>query len=214
MNNFPNQDLIVNSIINGAIKSAENYLVWTNNRLLLSHGPDKILSIHVAQEIAKIEDAPEIFIDATISDILKCSLSNSKEYISYMKQKNIAQDTVSITLDEKFEHLNDEDSISKVIISIKNGIKSQKKVYLEEIETMCKMIDCDTTSLDYGVFCFYMDVSLSARKKLSKRVPEIVEKFEEVTKKFPSIKSTFIDSGIKVEKEIGEWIVGCFIIQT
>ena len=109
MTEFPSQEVIVDAILKGISNAAENFLSWTNGRLFLSHGPHKIISIHVAQEIAKIENAPEIFIDATISDILKCSLDNREAYTSYMENQKLSQDLFNITLDERFDHINDED---------------------------------------------------------------------------------------------------------
>jgi len=118
MSRFPVQTMVTDAILHGIVKAAENFLSWTNNRLFLSHGPHHIISIYVAQEIAALEDAPEIFIDATISDILRCSLPDREAYTGFMHKNRLARGTFSITLDERFDHQNDEDSISKVIMSI------------------------------------------------------------------------------------------------
>lgn len=210
---FPEQEIVVDAILKGISAAAENFLVWTNGRLFLSHGPDKIISIHVAQEIAKIENAPEIFIDATISDILKCSLENRDAYTSYMKKKQLSQGTFNITLDERFSHQSNEDSISKVVIIIKNSVRNAKLDYLNEIEKICKMLDKNSGSLlNYGVFGFYSDLSTSARKKLVKRIPELVNSFNKVVEKYPLLQARFIDSGIKNVDNSGEWLAGCFII--
>lgn len=213
MNKFPEQKFIVDAILNGITNAAENFLVWTNGRLFLSHGPDKIISIHVAQEIAKIENAPEIFIDATISDILKCSLKNREVYASYMKKQNLHQGFFNITLDERFSHESNEDSISKVIVTIKNSVRNVRLDYLNEVEKICKMLNSDSSSLDYGVFGFYSDLSTNARKKLVKRIPELVNSFSSVVAKYPLLKARFIDSGVKTIEDSGEWLVGCFIIE-
>lgn len=214
MTKFPNQDIIARAILNGISNAAKNFFTWTNGRLFLSHGPHKIISIHVAQEIAKIKDAPEIFIDATISDILKCSLSNREAYTSYMKSQELPQGTFNITLDERFKHESDEDSISKVVITVKNSVRNPRFEYLNDIERICKMLDKSKGSqLDYGIFSFYSDLSVSARKKLIKRIPEIVNSFNTIVKKYPLLKSKFIDSGIISVEDSGEWIAGCFIIE-
>lgn len=210
---FPTQKDVINATIEGTIKAAENFLVWTNGRLFLSHGPHKIISIYIAQEIAALNDAPEIFIDATISDILKSSLPNRSEYITYMKNKKITQGMFSITLDEKFEHENDEDSISKVIMCIRNGVRNPKAEYSQKIEEICKMLDCDT-SLEYGIFSFYSDLSINARKKLDKRVPELIKSFDEVVKKYPSLKSSFVNSKTYKIEDSGEWLAGCYIVES
>ncbi len=212
MTKFPTQKQVVDAVLQGSIKAARNFLIWTNDRLFLSHGPHKIISIHIAQEIAAMKNAPEIFIDATISDILRCSLQNRAAYTSYMESKKLTQGIFSITLDERFEHRNDEDSISKVIMSVRNGVRNPKLEYSSDIEVICKMLDCETT-LDYGLFNFYSDLSQNARKKLDKRIPELIKSFDVVVKKFPSLKSSFISSEIQRIEESGEWLTGCYIIE-
>ncbi len=212
MDKFPSQEVIVNATLLGIVKAAQNFLLWTNDRLFLSHGPHKIISIHIAQEIAALKNAPEIFIDATISDILRCSLPDRGAYTEYMEKKRLTQGKFNITLDERFEHKNDEDSISKVIMSIRNGVRNPKLEYSSEIEVICKMLDCDT-ALEYGIFCFYSDLSSNARKKLDKRIPELIKSFDVVVKKFPSLKSNFVSSNTKKIEDSGEWLAGCYIIE-
>jgi len=214
MTEFPSQEVIVDAILKGISNAAENFLSWTNGRLFLSHGPHKIISIHVAQEIAKIENAPEIFIDATISDILKCSLDNREAYTSYMENQKLSQDLFNITLDERFDHINDEDSISKVIITVKNSVRNAKLEYTNDIEKICKMLDRNKGSkLEYGIFSFYSDLSTNARKKLAKRIPELINSFNVVVKKYPLLNSKFVCSDIKTIEGSGEWLMGCFIIE-
>lgn len=85
MNNFPKQEKVVDAILNGIVNAKNNFLFWTNDRLSLSYGPHKIVTIHIAQEIAKIEEhTPEIFINATVTDILRCSLPDRDEYPNFM----------------------------------------------------------------------------------------------------------------------------------
>lgn len=213
---FPTQDKVVTAVINGVIAAHENFFSWTNTRLSLSHGPNKIISIHVAQEIGKIDDAPEIFIDATVADILRCSLPDREGFGKYMQQNGLSQDVFSITLDKRFEHANDNDSISKVIITIKNGVRNVKAEYTDEIARLCKMINrdaCLDNSLDYAIFTFYTDISEIARKKLDKRIPEIIKSFDEVVKAFPTLDSKFVYSGVKNMKEKGQWCAGCYVIE-
>lgn len=209
---FPLQREVVDAVLQGSIKAVENFLSWTNDRLFLSHGPHKIISIHIAQEIAAMKNAPEIFIDATVSDILRCSLPDREAYTSCMQKKKIMQGTFSITLDERFEHKNDEDSVSKVIVSVRNGVRNPKLEYSSDVEVICKMLDCET-SLEYGIFSFYSDLSQNARKKLEKRIPELIKSFDVVVKKFPALKSTFVSSEIQRIEDSGEWLVGCYIVE-
>jgi len=212
MTKFPSQEQVVGAVLQGTIKAAQNFLTWTNDRLFLSHGPHKIISIHIAQEIAALTNAPEIFIDATVSDILRCSLPDRGAYTTYMEKKKIKQDIFSITLDERFEHKNNEDSISKVIMSVRNGVRNPKLEYSHDIEVICKMLDCETF-LEYGIFSFYSDLSQNARKKLEKRIPELVKSFDVVVKKFPSLKGKFVSSEIQKIDESGEWLAGCYIVE-
>jgi len=213
---FPSQNEILEATIRGIDHARKGFLHWTNNRLYLSHAPAKMLSIHVAQEIAKIENSPEIFIDASISDILRCSLKNRDSFLDYMKKHAIGEGVFSITLDERFKHENDNDSISRVIISIKNGIRNIKNEYKNEIRKICKMIDSPKdvdSTLSYGTLAFYTDLPMSARKKLNTRMPQIIESFDQIVKEFPNLTSKFQDSGIHQIEDIGEWIIGAYTVQ-
>ncbi|MCF6172262.1 MAG: hypothetical protein L3J44_00485 [Campylobacteraceae bacterium] len=216
MSKFPTQSSIIDATIKGITKAKDNFLNWTNDRLYLSHAPAKMLSIHVAQEIAKIKNAPEIFIDACVSDILRCSLKNRDGFLEYMNQNSISEGVFSITLDEKFKHKNNNDSISKVIISVKNGIRNIKNEYTNEIERICKMLNSskeEESSLDYGLYAFYTDLPKSARKKLQIRIPQIILSFNKIVKKYPNLKSSFKDNGIHEIKDIGEWTIGVYAIE-
>ena len=171
MNRFPNQEEIINAVLKGIKTAKANYSNWTSDELYLSYAPPKFLTIHVSQEIAKLDNAPEIFIDATIADILRCSLPKRDAFRDFMKQKYLAQDIMCLTLDERFEHKTDNDSVSRVVMSIKNGVRNVQEEYKVEVEKMCKMIERDKkedSTLDYGLFAFYLDISNSARKKTQK----------------------------------------------
>ncbi len=216
MSLFPTKKSVIDATIKGICKAKDNFLLWTNDRLYLSHAPAKMLSIHVAQEIAQIKNSPEIFIDASVSDILRCSLKNRDAFLDYMDKNSIKEGVFSITLDEKFKHKNNNDSISRVIISIKNGIRDTKGIYLDEVEKICKMLDSpkdENYTLDYGILAFYSDLPNSARKKLSTRIPQIIKSFDEIVQKFPNLKASFQDNGIHDMQDIGEWVVGAYTIQ-
>ncbi|WP_228155928.1 hypothetical protein [Poseidonibacter lekithochrous] len=178
MNRFPPQNEIIDSILKGMITAKTNYTFWTADELYLSYAPPKFLTIHVSQEIAKLENSPEIFIDATIADILRCSLPKRDSFRWFMSENNITQDVICLTLDERFEHKSDNDSISKVIMSIRNGVRNAQDEYKHDIDLICKMLSRDKkeeSTLDYGVFAFYLDISNTARKKSTRRIEEIVE---------------------------------------
>ena len=216
MHKFPSQEEILTSIINGIKIAKQNYTYWTADELYLSYAPQKFLTIHVSQEIAKLQNAPEIFIDATIADILRCSLPKRDAFKEFMKEKGLSQDVVCLTLDERFEHKTDNDSISRVIMSIKNGVRNVQDEYKDEIEKICKMLDRDNledSTLDYGVFAFYLDISNSARKKSAKRVDEIISSFDEIVSNYTNLKSSFKGGNINVIDNIGEWCVGCYVIE-
>jgi len=217
MSKFPEIDSIVTAILKGIEEARKNFLFWTNDRLFLSHGPAKIISIHVAQALAKIKkNAPEIFIDATVYDTLRCSLAKRDGFFEYMKRNNLSAGSFSITLDERFKHKNDNDSISRAIISIKKNIRNVKREYTEEIERICKMLNSkpeDQSTLDYGIFAFYTDLPGSARKKLDVRLDEIIKSFDDVLKTFPNLKSKYKNTGVITEKDIGEWLIGAYTIK-
>ncbi len=216
MNKLPTQKSIIDAVIKGINQAKNNFLYWTNDRLYLSYAPTKMLSIHVAQEVSKIKNAPEIFIDATISDILRCSLKDRNAFLDYMDKHSIKEGVFSITLDKRFKHQNNNDSISKVIISVKNGIRNIKNEYTNEIERICKMLNSskeEESSLDYGLYAFYTDLPKSARKKLQIRIPQIILSFNEIVKKYPNLKSSFKDNGIHEIKDIGEWTIGVYAIE-
>lgn len=216
MHKFPSQNEIVESVLIGIKNAKSNYTHWTSDELYLSYAPPKFLTIHVSQEIAKLNNAPEIFIDATIADILRCSLSDRSAFKDFMKEKYLVQDLMCLTLDERFEHKTDNDSISRVIMSIKNGVRNIQEEYKNEVEKMCKMLERDKkedSSLDYGLFAFYLDISTSARKKSQKRVDEIIESFDKIVSSHKNLKSNFKGGEINTIENIGEWCVGCYIIE-
>lgn len=216
MTNFPSQSLIINALLEGIKKAEQNFLFWTNNRLSLSSGPHKIISIHVAQELSLMPNAPEVFIDATVADILRCSLPDRKAFKSFMEKNALSQGTFGITLDERFIHHNNNDSISRVIIALHNGVRNVKPEYTHEIERLCKMLHRqkrDDSTLDYGVFAFYADLSDSARKKLEKRIPEITASFDTVVSHFPSLQGRLIATPIAIVEDVGEWMAGCYVIE-
>lgn len=216
MTNFPSKEIVIDSILNAIIKAKNNFLFWTNDRLSLSYGPHKIVTIHIAQEIALLEDTPEIFINASITDILRCSLEDREDFSSFMKERKLKDGTISITLDKRFKHQNDNDSISKAIISVQSNVINAKTEYLNEIETICKMLHTDEkfkkSTLEYGVFAFYSDISNQARKKLDKRIPELVKNFDKVVVKYTNLQASFKGGEIKKTKD-GEWSIGCYIIE-
>lgn len=216
MINFPTQKNVIDALLRGIQNAEKNFLFWTNNRLSLSSGPQKIISIHVAQELSSIENPPEVFIDATVADILRCSLPDRKAFKTYMEKNNLSQGTFGITLDERFLHHNNNDSISRVIISLQNGVRNAKVEYAYEIERICKMLHREhkeDSTLEYGVFAFYADISVSARKKLSKRLPEIMQNFDAVVAQFSSLQARLHATPIYNVEDVGEWMAGCYVIE-
>jgi hypothetical protein len=216
MTNFPTQKNVIDALLRGIQNAEKNFLFWTNNRLSLSSGPQKIISIHVAQELSFIKNPPEVFIDATVADILRCSLPDRKAFKSFMEKNGLSQGTFGITLDERFVHHNNNDSISRVIISLHNGVRNAKVEYTHEIERICKMVHREKredSTLDYGVFAFYADISDSARKKLVKRLPEIIESFDTVVTRYPSLRARLVSTPIHTVDEVGEWMAGCYVIE-
>jgi len=216
MHTFPSQEEIVNAVTKGIRTAKANFTFWTADELYLSYAPQKFLTIHVSQEIAKLENAPEIFIDATIADILRCSLPKRDAFRSFMKEHYITQDVICLTLDERFEHKSDNDSVSRVIMSIKNGVRNVQEEYKNDVETMCKMLQRDEKegyTLDYGLFAFYLDISNTARKKSDKRLEEIIESFDKIVGSYKNLKSSFKGGEINKIENIGEWCVGCYIIE-
>ena len=216
MNSFPKQEQIVESVLKGINVAQLNYSSWIVHDLYLSYAPTNYLSIHVAQELAKIEHAPEIFMDASISDILKSSLQKKDSYRWFMAENNITQDVICLTLDERFEHQDDNDSISRVIMSIRNGVRNAQSEYIKDIEVMCKMLQKEKkedSSLDYGLFAFYLDLSNTARKKSKKRIDEIIETFDQIVSSYKNLQSNFKGGEIHTIDNVGEWCVGCYIIE-
>ena len=61
INPFPKQKDVVQAVINGMKKAKDNYTIWTRDELYLSNEADNFLSIHIAQEIAKLSDSSRDF---------------------------------------------------------------------------------------------------------------------------------------------------------
>lgn len=216
MHKFPTQEEVISAVITGIKTAKNNFTYWTADELFLSYAPPKFLTIHVSQEIAKLQNAPEIFIDASIADILRCSLPKRDAFRDFMKEKYLTQDVMCLTLDERFEHKTDNDSISRVIMSLKNGVRNVQEEYKYEVEKMCKMLERDKkeeSRLDYGIFAFYLDISNSARKKSQQRLNEIIKSFDKIVLNHKNLKSNFRGGNINIIENIGEWCVGCYIIE-
>ncbi|RXK00908.1 hypothetical protein CRU98_00220 [Arcobacter sp. CECT 8986] len=216
MHKFPSQKEIIDSVIKGIETAKNNFTFWTADELFLSYAPPKFLTIHISQEIAKLENAPEIFLDATVADILRCSLPSRDDFREFMKTKYLTQDVLCLTLDERFEHKSDNDSVSRVIMSIKNGVRNVKEEYKYEIDKMCKMIDrpkLTDSTLDYAIFAFYLDISNSARKKSKQRIEEIIDNFDNIVNSYSNLKSRFEGGNVKIIPNIGEYSIGCYIIE-
>ena len=216
MSIFPTQEQVVDAVLSGIENAKKNYTFWTSDELYLSYAPVKFLSIHVAQEIGKLQDAPEIFIDATIADILRCSLPNRTDFREFMKTKYIMDRYLCLTLDERFKHKSDNDSVSRVIMSLKNGVRNVQEEYRNDVEVMCKMLERDNkedSTLDYAIFAFYLDISSSARKAAKERLENIIESFDKIVYSHKNLKSSFKGGDIKKIEKVGEWCIGCYIIE-
>lgn len=217
LTNFPTQEQIINTVLKGMLQAKENFSFWTNKRLSLSYAPQKILTMYVAQEIGKMKNAPEIFIDASTRDILRCSLENRDIYPEFMKKRQINDNEFAITLDKRFEHKNNNDSISKVIISIRNAVINPKNEYLNKIDNICKILYKDdefkNSSLEYAIFAFNADLSNIARKRLDKRIPQLIKKFDTIVQSYPNLNSFYKSLDIIKEQNNEEWTIGCYIIE-
>ena len=216
MGTFPIKDDVINAVIAGIENAKRNYTFWTSDDLYLSYAPAKFLSIHVAQEVAKLSNAPELFIDATISDILRCSLPNRTDFKEFMKKNYIIDRLLCLTLDERFQHKSDNDSVSKVIMCLKNGVRNVQEEYKNDIEVMCKMLQRDKkedSTLDYAIFAFYLDISSSARKNAQERLENIIESFDSIVASHKNLKSSFKGGDIKKIDKVGEWCIGCYVIE-
>ncbi len=216
MNKFSSQNDIVNAIVKGVNCSVDNYAFWTSKKLYLSDATDNFLTIHIAQEIAKLQNPPEIFLDAKITDILKCSLSRKEQYKFFMEKHMLSQDTISITLDERFENNSDTDLVSRVVIDVKNNVVNNKKEYSQRIEQFCKLLQRDKkedSTLDFAVFAFFLQISCEARIDVKKRIENIISSFDTVVNNYKNLKSNFKGGEINTIENIGEWSVGCYIIE-
>lgn len=216
MNIFPTQDEVINAVLSGIENAKKNYTFWTSDELYLSYAPPKFLSIHVAQEIGKLQNTPEIFIDASISDILRCSLPNRTDFKDFMKKKYIMDRLLCLTLDQRFKHKSDNDSISKVIMCLKNGVRNVQEEYKNDVDVMCKMLERDEkndSTLEYAVFGFYLDISSSARKNAKDRLENIIESFDNIVGSYKNLKSSFKGGKINKMDKVGEWCIGCYVIE-
>jgi len=215
-NTFPKQNEVIDAVLKGMLTAKENYTLWTCDDLYLSSAPNNFLRVHIAQEIATLQNKPEIFMDATIADILRCSLPSRTSYKAFMKDNNLNQGSLCLTLDERFVHENDNDSVSRVIMSVQSGVRNAQDEYKNQIKRICTMLERENkedSSLDYGIFAFYLDISNQARKKTQQRLEEIISTFDEIVSSHHKLKSTFKGGDINVVKGTGEWCVACYIIE-
>ena len=211
MNIFPVKEDVIQKIQDGILKAKDNFSLWTGEELYLSYAPDNFLTIHISQEIASLKDKPEIFINAAISDTLKCSLKRRDDYKEFMKERGISDRTFCIGLDERFDHETNKDAIARVIISARNGVRNVKDEYLNDIEVMCKVVS--DSNIEYAIFAFYLDISNKARIDAKTRVDELITAFNKISTNYKKISSRFIGGDINTIENIGEWSVGCYVIE-
>ncbi|NQY53198.1 MAG: hypothetical protein HRT42_06445 [Campylobacteraceae bacterium] len=214
MSAFPKQEKIVSSILYGIELAKNNYTQWTLQELFLSDISDNFLTIHICQEIAKLKNQTEIFIDLSISDILKSSLNKKDLYNEFMKKNKIKNSTFSITLDDKTKNKN---SVSRVIISVNAILNNSMSSHLNELNTMCKMIQkskINDSSLKYGIFAFYFDVSLKARIKCKNKIENILQNFDDLISSKNNLKSFSKVKDIVEIKNVGEYCFGIYLVQS
>lgn len=213
---FPKQNEVIKAVLTGIETAKSNFTHWTTQELFLSETISQFLTIHVSQEIAKIKNTPEIFIDATVADILRCSLPQRNEFNQFMEKNDIKNDSFSLTLDQRFEHKNDDDSISRVIISINHVLGNTKSDYVNIMNTMCKMIDKkneNDSTLDYGIFALYLDIPDNARKKTETRLKDILDAFDSIVFSRENLKSYYKGISINKIENVGEWCMGCYVVE-
>lgn len=216
MNSFPKQEIIIDAIKEGIFNARKNYNFWTSEKIQLLDADDDFLTIHIAQEIAKLENPPEIFMHANISDILKCSLKTREEYRYFMKEHLLAQDTISLTLDKRFTHETNNDSVSVGVISVRNGVLNKKDEYAKNIDQLCKILQREQkadSTLDFAIFAFYLEISQNARIDANKRLSNILSSFDNVLTNYNNLKSNFKGGDINIIENTGQWCVGCYIIE-
>jgi hypothetical protein len=81
---------------------------------------------------------------------------------------------------------------------------------------MCKMLERENkndSTLDYGIFGFYLDISSSARKDARQRLDNIIEAFDKIVASYKNLKSSFKGGEIKKIDKVGEWCIGCYVIE-
>ena len=216
MSVFPKQNEVINAVLTGIKTAKGNFTNWTTQELFLSETISKFLTVHISQEIAKIKNTPEIFMDATVADILRCSLPQKNEFKQFMEKKNMKNDSFSLTLDERFEHKSEDDSISRVVISVNHVVGNTKPEYINSIDTMCKIIDRKNqkdSTLDYGIIALYLDISNTARKKSESRLKDILDAFDSVILSRKNLKSYYKGISINKIENVGEWCMGCYIVE-
>ena len=213
---FPKQDKIVNAVFDGMKIAKENFTYWTKQDLLLQESTENFFTIHICQEISKLNNAPEIFIDAKMSDVLKCSLNTKDSYKEFMSKNDIKNVAYSITLDERIKHTKNNKAVSKAIIDINSNFTKLNNYHIETLNTMCKVLQRDNkddSSLEFAIFAFYLDVSFKARKKIQVRLDEIIGYFDSFISTKDNLSSYLKLSEIKQVKNEGEWCIGCYVIE-
>ena len=211
-----NKNNIIDSTLKGIVQARDNYTFWTSNKIELLDADDDFLTVHVAQEISRQQNCPEIFMHANISDILSCSLNTRDEYKYFMKEHLLSQDTISLTLDKRFTHSGDNDSVSVAVINIKNAVLNAKQEYSNDIEQLCKLLQRDKiedSTLEFAIFAFYLEISKNARIDANKRIKNITDSFNKVVQKYSNLKSEFKAGDINTMDNEGQWCVGCYMIE-
>ena len=89
--------------------------------------------------------------------------------------------------------------------------------HLNELNTMCKMIQkskINDSSLKYGIFAFYFDVSSKARIKCKNKIEDILQNFDDLISSKNNLKSFSKVKDIVEIKNVGEYCFGIYLVQS
>lgn len=189
MVSFPEQELIVNAVLNGISKAQEDCFKWTNKQAWVSLAPEYMLNIYIGQELAQqLKPMPQIWFEVGIEDVsISSQLTKPKKdkFCNKVKRNNYESEKIDIVLDAQ------DTSVPQVIIEVKSGISKRSKNIDADIIRICQCLKY-APNLQYGLFVAFANIDKNIL--ISKQLAEILNHIQ-------SIKNTEKGKEIDIEKE-------------
>ncbi|MEA1880285.1 MAG: hypothetical protein U9N11_06555 [Campylobacterota bacterium] len=170
-------DKIIESTLDGIDESMEIYQKWSGGEWLWN-APEYLITVKIAENIAKINGSKYITLEDNVDYILDVSNAKNKGQVSDLARANGRSDIVLWWAG----------GTPRAIIEVKNAVFGLDKISqdIDRIQEVLKSEQLDT-SLQFGLIAFYIDRGYktgNAKENVQKRIYKI---FNEIKEQYPDM---------------------------